>query len=133
MEGELQYRYRFEYRTLFGPEFTEFTAASDDDAERMFWATRNPELNRISVVSKSLCDEEGDDGADGGDEDRPSDGTDSADDRFPNEVFSGGRDVEPFPVMNDFLCSGGMDGHAGGWGVCKRIEHLVRALVGKHH
>lgn len=122
MDDEPRYRYRFEYRTLFGSEFTEFTAASDEDAERMFWAMRNPELNRISVVSRSPCNEEGDDGADGGDEGRPSDGSDSVDEHFAQEVLSGGGDEKLGWIVNL------VPQHAGR---CRCIKRLFESVFGK--
>lgn len=128
MDDEPRYRYRFEYRTLFGSEFTEFTAASDEDAERMFWATRNPELNRIRVVSKSLCNEDGDDGADGGDEDRPADRADRADEKLAQQVLPGGCELELLPIADRVLGACRMDGYPR----IKRLDERIKDFLAVH-
>lgn len=133
MSNELKYLYRFEYLTLFGHEFTEFVATDDDEASRIFWATRNPELNRLHLISRSPCNEEGDDGADCGDEDRPSDLPESAEKHFSQEVFSGRSEFESFPVPDDKLFTSHAECYAGRRRMRKRIEDFFAVHFRKHH
>lgn len=44
--------FRIEYNSLFGSEFAEIIAPSMEEAYRIFWQNKNPELYRVWCVTK---------------------------------------------------------------------------------
>lgn len=124
--------YRLTYRSLFGREWVDVMAADAKDAERVFFATRNPELYRIFLVESLPCEEEGCGGADDGNEYGPADGAYSSKGQLAQEVLPGGRDVEHGVVEDAVLGSRSVIGDAGAVGEHKRVKHLLKSLFGEH-
>lgn len=122
--------FRIFYHTLFGQEFADVIAVDTDDARRVFFEGRIPELYRIFRISGLGGKEECYGCGDRCGECRPSNGAEGADEHFSKQVFPQRGDVKKLPIRHGFLPAAPMNGQTRLRRVRERVEHLLNRFVG---